>query len=87
MNHVPTKKDTEIDRNLERFLELLPSLMAEHSGQYALLRDCEIIHFYPSAIDAQIAGNQAYPDHLFSIQQVEEEAKDLGYYSYALYPG
>jgi hypothetical protein len=51
-----------------------------------LLRDTEIIAFYPSAIDAQIAGNQRFPDHVFSIQLVKTTAEDLGYWSHALRP-
>jgi hypothetical protein len=86
MNHVPLTKTAEIERNFNHFIQLLPSLMAEHEGEYALLRDTEIIAFYPSALDAQIAGNRRFPDHVFSIQLVKTTAEDLGYWSHALRP-
>lgn len=81
MSHTIADKDAEIDRNFERFLELLPGLVAEHAGEYVLMRDREIVEFFPSALDAQIAGNQRYADSGFSIQEVEMEPEHLGVYS------
>ena len=80
-----TKSD-EIDRNLERFLKVLPELVSEHEGQYALLRHGVILAFFDSALDAQIAGNQRFDDQIFSIQCVKETAEELGYFSYAIDP-
>jgi len=77
-------KLAEIDRNRERFLTLLPSMMAEHAGQYVLLRKQEVIAYYDSAMDAQIAGNQQFSDRIFSIQQVREVAEELGHFAYAI---
>ena len=85
MSHVMLAKSAEIDRNLGRFLELLPDLMREHEGEYASLRDTAILGFYDSAINAQIAGNQRFSDHIFSIQQVKDTAEELGYLAYALH--
>jgi hypothetical protein len=84
MTDESTAKLTEIDRNLEMFLQLLPSIMNEHEGQYALLRHQALVGYYPSAIDAQIAGNQQFSDRLFSIQEVTEAIAELGHYSYAV---
>ena len=77
-------KLAEIDRNLERFLQILPSLMADHEGEYALLRHAVVVGYYPSAIDAQIAGNQRFEDRMFSIQQVATAAAELGRYTHAV---
>lgn len=79
-------KSVEIDRNLARFLLVLPGLLADHAGQYVLLRDGDIVAFFESAIDAQIAGNQRFTDEIFSIQPVRGTAEQLGYYSYAVDP-
>ena len=79
-------KSEEIDRNLERFLEVLPSLMDDHEDQYALIRHGAIQDFFDSALDAQIAGNQRFDDQIFSIQCVKETAEELGYFSYAIDP-
>ena len=81
MNHSKTE---EIHRNLESFLEALPSLVGSHEGEYALIRHGEIRGFFPSALDAQIAGNQKFDDQIFSIQCVTEAAEELGCFSYAV---
>ena len=79
-------KSEEINRNLERFLEALPTLVSDHEGEYALIRHGTIQDFFPSAIDAQIAGNQKFDDQIFSIQCVKEAAEELGCFSYAVDP-
>lgn len=68
-------KSEEIDRNLAKFLERLPSIVGEHEDEYALMRHGEIIDFFPSAIDAQIAGNTRFDDAIFSIQHVTKDAE------------
>lgn len=79
-------KSEEIDRNLVRFLEVLPAIVGDHGGQYVLLRHGAIHGFYDSALDAQIAGNQRFEDQIFSIQCVNEAAEELGCFSYAVDP-
>ncbi len=78
------QKMDEIDRNLERFLELLPELLPAHAENYALMRDRQIVGYFPSALDAQIAGNSQFSDQRFSIQQVTNAPEELGRYSYAI---
>jgi hypothetical protein len=77
-------KGAEIDRNLTKFLEILPVLARDHLGQWVLMRHEAVVGFYQSAMDAQIAGNTAFGDQIFSIQPVKEEAEDLGFFSYAV---
>lgn len=77
-------KEAEIDRNFAAFTRLLPSLMRDHARQYALLRDGQVVDFHETALDAQVAGNQAYGDGLFSIQQVEQP-QHLGFNAYAIH--
>lgn len=77
-------KNMEIDKNLEAFLLILPSLLSGHEGEYALLRDGKVIAFYNNALDAQIAGNQKFEDGIFSIQCVKKTTEELGYFSYAI---
>lgn len=64
MSHAALSKSEEIDRNLERFLTILPMLLADHAGEYALLRHGEVVSFFPLALDAQIAGNRWFDDGL-----------------------
>lgn len=86
MNASNISKSAEIDRNLAKFLELLPVLKHDYSGKWALMRNAVIVGFYDSGADAQIAGNVQFDDRIFSIQPVKEEAEELGYYSYAVDP-
>jgi hypothetical protein len=79
-------KSEEIDRNLVKFLEMLPRLTREHPGKWALMRNANVVEFHDSALDAQIAGNKKFDDQIFSIQPVKEEAEELGYFSYAVDP-
>jgi hypothetical protein len=85
MVNLAHSKSDEIDRNLAKFLEMQPSLPG-HSGEWVLMRIAAIVGFYPSALDAQIAGNNKFNDDIFSIQPVMEEAEELGYFSYAVDP-
>jgi hypothetical protein len=86
MSAVAEAKSAEIDRNLASFLELLPGILAGHAGQYALMRATGIVGYYPTAMDAQMAGNQMFPDRVFSIQQVTDTAEELGSWWHALHP-
>ena len=83
MSHVLLAKTTEIDRNRRFFVDALPSMLAEHEGEYVLMRDATVIAFFSTPLDAQIAGNQQFPDHRFSIQRVKARPEELGYFSYA----
>jgi hypothetical protein len=77
-------KIAEITRNEAMFSKILPTLLGERQGQYALMRDEKIIGFYPSAMEAQTEGHNRFSDGRFSIQKVTEEVEHLGRYAYAL---
>jgi hypothetical protein len=74
----------EVDRNYEVFRQLLPTIIQEHRGAYALMREGDIVTYFTTAVDARTAGEQLFPDGLFSIQQVTDTAINLGYFSYAV---
>jgi hypothetical protein len=75
-------RQKQVDDNLESFLKELPNLAAER-GKFALLRNGAIAGFFNTAMDAVRAGNTAFADQLFSIQQVTDVPIDLGFYSHA----
>jgi hypothetical protein len=79
-----TNRRQEVEKNLAYFLGELPRLSAIHRGKFALLRQQAIVGYYDTVMDALSAGNSLYPDKLFSIQQVNDVASDLGYYSHAM---
>ena len=79
MSEAGLSKSDEIDRNLAKFLQLLPTLARDNAGKWVLMRNESVMGFYEEAIDAQIAGNNQFDDRIFSIQPVTNEAEELGY--------
>jgi hypothetical protein len=78
-------KQKAITDNYTAFEAMLPLLLQEHCGEYALLRNGEVVEFFDSASAAQGAGGTRFADRSFSVQKVEEKTIDLGFYSYARY--
>lgn len=76
--------DEELTRNFDAFRRSLASFIHEQRGRIALMRDARVEGFYDRAFDALAAGEARYPDGLFSIQEVVEDAVDLGYWSHAV---
>ncbi len=60
----------EVDRNFEAFGAMLPDLLKDHAGKYALLRDTKLIEKFDTAGDALIYAQAQFPDGLYSIQEV-----------------
>jgi hypothetical protein len=76
-------KDTEIDRNFEYFQSVVSNLLAQHRGQFALLKSQAIAGYFSSAAAATIEGHKRFPDDVFSVQEVIGVPLDLGFYSHA----
>lgn len=74
----------QVETNYAAFQTLLPSLLREHRGKHALMRDGEIVEFFDTARDAYVAGRKLFDDNLFSIQQVTDTPVDLGFFSHAV---
>lgn len=78
-------KEQAITENYDAFEAMLLLLLEDHEGQYALLRDRDVVAFYATASEAHLTGKRQFPDDRFSVQRVERKAIDLGFYSYARY--
>jgi hypothetical protein len=78
MNTARTKQQ-EIDANLEFFKKNLPTFLEQHRNKYALIRNCEVVDFYETVLDAQSIGEKLFKDDLFSIQKVTDATIDLGF--------
>ena len=72
---------SEVDANFDYFERNLSTFLPGHSGQYALLRSCSLIDFFDEATEAYGEGMARFPDKLFSIQLVNDEPVDLGFFS------
>lgn len=74
----------EVDQNYEAFKKMLPELLEDRRGKYALLRNEELIDVFDSAGDALKYAEATYSDGRFSIQKITADVVDLGYYSRAV---
>jgi len=79
-----SEADNQVERNYRSFTEKLPSLLVDHRGECALMRDGEVVDFFDTIRDAYVAGQKLYGVGGFSIQEVTDLPVDLGYFSYAL---
>lgn len=73
----------EVDHNYEAFKELLPTLVQQHNGKFALMRHQKLEHIFDSVHDAVVFAKAKYEDELFSVQEITERTADLGYFSHA----
>ena len=72
----------EVDRNYDAFVRVLGTILPEHRDQLALMRDERIVGYYANPRDALHAATELFPDGIFSIQEVTDEAIDLGFWSH-----
>jgi hypothetical protein len=75
--------DREIQRNLFAFLPRLKSLLPEHEGSFAVLRNQEIIGIHRKLSEALRDAQAQFEDGLFSIQRVTDKPVELGMFSSA----
>jgi hypothetical protein len=80
---ITEQKFSALERNYAAFIRMLPNLLLEHEGQYALMRDCSVVEYFASARDALLAGRGQFADDLFSVQQVRRSQADFGWFSRA----
>ncbi len=62
-----------IIENDTSFRRLLPSIIINHEGEFALMRDGNIIRYYPHHFVADSKGQKFYPDGRFCVMKVTEE--------------
>lgn len=72
-----------IDKNYAAFKKILPRIMLQHAGRFALMHNAGIVDFFDTARDAVTAGSHLYADGEFSIQEVTLAPLNFGRYSYA----
>ena len=55
--------------------------MHSHPGEYVLLKNQQPVGFFPNVSDADNAGRARYPDGVYSVQEVDDQPIDLGWFS------
>lgn len=77
---------TEVDRNFDAFEAILPSILSNHRGEFALLKDGSVVAYFSSEAEALAAGRQQFDDGIYSVQEVTDRPVDLGFFSHAVNP-
>ncbi len=72
-----------IRENFIAFEAMLPSILIKHGGKSALLHNRQITAYFDSPKAAILQGKHLYPAQDFSVQKVESQVVDLGWYSHA----
>lgn len=79
------ENDNFLKENYEYFKTILPEIIGQYAGKFALIRNKKIINYYDTARDAYTSGKLMFQDEKFSVQEVINKVIDLGYYSHAVY--
>ena len=74
----------EAEHNFDAFRRFVGTLLPTHGGRFALLHARSIEGIYDRAFEALAEGNRRFPDGRFSIQEVTNDAVDLGFWSHAV---
>jgi hypothetical protein len=81
---MPDNLQDMIERNYAWFLGQLSTLLPEHRGKYALIHDSRLIGIFANPGDAEREGERKFPNAPYSIQPIEDQAVDMGYFSQAI---
>jgi hypothetical protein len=79
---VTAQKFSALEINYRAFVRLLPELLPDHEGQYALMRDGRVVRYFASPRGALLAGRARFTDDLFSVQEVRRSQADFGWFSH-----
>ena len=75
------RQQQEVDTNYAVIQSRLAELTKHHAGEFALMKDREIVAFFSTRGDAITAGNKLFEDRVFSVNAINDDAVDLGFYS------
>lgn len=78
--------DVEVDQNFEAFEAQLASILPQHRGEFALMKQGEVVSYFADESAALAAGRQEFQDGVFSVQEVTDRPADLGFFSHAINP-
>lgn len=79
---MPQAARAQVDSNYEAFEALLPDILEEHSGQFALMASGEIVEYFENSLAATLSGARQFGVGRFSVQEVTQQPEHLGFYSY-----
>lgn len=78
-------KEKEVKENAKFFFDNLEKgTYDKYIGKYALMKEKKVVEYYDTKDDARKTGNIMFKDGVFSIQKIEKQNIDLGYFSHAI---
>ena len=63
----------QVSIDYRAFTQMLPALLEEHFGQWAVLRDQTAIKVLPTEMDAYHYATSEFPDERWSIQHIRDQ--------------
>ena len=75
----------EVDENYDFFQSEIHKIAISHMGQYALIRNKEIVDYFDTLKDAEKYARAAFGDRMYSIQKVDDAPAELGFIGEMIY--
>ena len=63
-------RQDQVDQNYESFKRLMPELLRDHAGKYAVIREGIVIKFFDTFGDAIHFAEARYADSKYSVEEV-----------------
>jgi hypothetical protein len=77
-------REAEIQKNYKAFEPILPTIIQENDGKFALMREGKLVKIFDSPRDAVIFAESQFQDDLWSVQEISSRIADLGWFSHAV---
>lgn len=77
------RQEQEVNDNYAVFQKLLPKVLKEHRGEYAVMRGGKIVGFFRSMDEAGPFARAKFADRHYSVQRVTDQPIDFGIFSSA----
>jgi len=71
-----------VSQNLDAFRAVLPSMLAKHRGQHALIHAGEVVGLFLTSLEAIAEGYRIFGEGQFSVEPVDDIPEDLGFFSH-----
>ena len=81
---MPDTPKTLLDENYEAFQAMLPTLLAEHRGRFAVIYNRELDAVFDTARDAFVHASRVHQPGTYAIQEITDLPLSLGFYSHAV---
>ena len=74
----------QVKENFKAFQKVLPELLKEYRGWYAIMRDKKVVAVFKSMKDGYPYAEKRFPDNIYSVQLITD--KPISYPSFRVDP-